>query len=291
MSKENLNKPSSKDIILSSLKGVAKTNKQSSSVVATIQKQSVFKKKNAKVVQYKDIKSNDSWRIKINLFDWNNRDFALYILNSYSNRYKDKYQANIVGVVTYMGWIKKQVHNVMGFCDNVVLKDYIDFFFRKWSDFFKSRQKGVWHLQYLRKSQAIKQFVTQYSYQNRMKYYNDALGKYGISQIDLNSEFNSNGLQAFIIQYGIVTAVNYLVMSKNKQVVDGVKQVARCVVGIYAKNVSDYNKLRTRTFTYSPYPQKFIVKNFNKLFEAIDERTKDPIFGQIKFKDSQKWNF
>lgn len=287
---DNENKPiSARDMIVSALgKSQSQPRVKSQSTQAVVSPEK--KKQKAKTIQYTQIKTKDAWKIKINMFDWNSRDFALYILQSYSRRYGQVYQANIVGVVTYMGRVRQQLANVQGFCDNVVFKDYIDFFFRKWSDYFKHKQKGVWHVHYLKRQQAIKQFVQQYRYPSRLEHYQSLHGKYGISKEQLDAVY-ANGIKSFLIQFGIVTAINYLVMFQGKTPSQGAKQVAKCSIQIYKQNVSDYNKVKFRTFSYSPYPASFTVRNAAQIFQAINSRTNDPLFGQIKFKESQKWNF
>ena len=66
------------------------------------------------------------------LVEWTQRDFALYISDLYYKKFSKPIGFGIIGMSAYLGRIKVNVKEAVGFCDNIVLKDYIDYYFKNW---------------------------------------------------------------------------------------------------------------------------------------------------------------
>jgi len=245
------------------------------------------KNEKAKVVKFKTKKKNG---IKSDLEEWNNRDFAIYILSQYSRKYKHNWLPSISSLALQSGRIKEAVHDVLGFCDNLVFKDYIDYFFKNWADYYKRRAGNVLYISSLRGNESVVEFSGKYKYQDSLRNYaqGNKEEQRQCAEIDLYNSYLL-GDENFISDYGIVLTCNWLVRKRDYDFKKAASYVAKAFLKIFNKGRAE--TVIKSTIKYSPYPSWFIFKKYNIILQAVSKKTGKEIQMKIEFTDDSKFIF
>jgi len=234
----------------------------------------------AKVIDFSDIKKT-KWDIKPSLLNWTNRDFALYIIQKYEEKFEADIQLNIVGMITYLNNIKDAIVELLGFCDNVVFYDYVNYYFEEFVDGFVYSNKGNFSLHTMKFKVPIESFVSNYDYKSSinnktresvMKDKNDCSSSdccYMIKEENLENSYLL-GIESLLMDYGVVAPFNWMVnnkhMSKENVVVymvNGLKELKkRCLINVVIKSNNQYG----------PYPRSFLIKDVLKIIFDMDDR-------------------
>jgi len=245
------------------------------------------KSEKAKVVEFKTKRKNG---IKSDLDEWNNRDFAIYILSQYSKKYGRNWLPSISNIAVQLGRVKEAVHDVLGFCDNLVFKDYIDSFFRNWSDHYKRRASNVLYLSHLRGNEAVEEFSSRYNYQDRLRYHakgnEQKLKK--CAETDLDNSYLL-GDENFVSDHGIVLTCNWLIIKRDYDLKKAANYVAKAFLKIFNKGRAE--TVIKSTIKHSPYPSWFRFKNYNIILQAVSKKTDKEIQMKIEFTDDSKFAF
>jgi hypothetical protein len=249
-----------------------------------------------RVITLDNFKHHDKlkWQIRLDVFQWTNRDIALYITEKYYKKYKNNWDVSIVGVATHVDRIKKCLFDILGFCDNVVMKDYLDYFFTYWADLCVHGANKTLRFKSFLGSDPIDEFVDSYNYSERVQYYisgSDSdyegnLPKVDINKIDMSY---SLGIDNLILDFGIIVAMNYL-LKKGKPLNIATKLVSDAAVRICKD--SDYSLVAEITNAYSPYSNKMIYKNSDEISNLIQRRIGKEISFNIAFLDNvNRWEY
>ena len=245
----------------------------------------------AREFNYLDIKRSSTWSVSNNVFQWNCRQFALYILNSYKDKYKEDWNVKIVGVITHINPLKQAVYDYNGFCDNVVLKDYIDFYFNNWADYFKKndpQRNNSLNFMTLKMKRPILDFSSVYNYSNRLKYYQNYNGLPSFCQTDMKKLYLTN-ITEFVKSYGFIIAVNFLMVEGiNRK--DSLKKVGAVMLKLRKDDLDGFNKTLIRTEELSPYPNELPFDNHNKFLNLLFKDEVLPVSVKYSF-DSIDWEF
>jgi len=247
------------------------------------------KSRQAKVVGFGNGKRKN--HIKDSLIDWNNRDFAIYILAKYKEQHKCSWKPTIPNVAVQLGRVKEAIHDTLGFCDNLVFFDYINHFFRNWSDYYKRKASNTLYLNQLRGDEAVTEFASIYDYQSSLRNYekrNKTPEKKGCTEVDLDNAYLL-GDENFVSDYGIILTCNWLILKRNYNVKKAVNYVARAFLKISKKGRAD--SVIKSTIKQSPYPSWFKFKNYNIILQAVGKITGKEIQMKIDFTDDNKFQF
>lgn len=282
---KNMNSTILKSSILAAINSVPTPNKKEK-----INQEEIFKEE--KELSFDDIKLKK--KTTENIFKWNNKNFSGYILKLYRETFKEDFQCNIVGLVTFVPRISQSLHEINGFCDNVVLKEYIDYYFKNWAkQHSKSSPTGKWGLPSIRFDQPLKQFFNNFNYSDCLRKYQIQFGFSFLLKEKIESEF-VKGEEELLFSFGPIIFINYLIIEKKIKPSDAAKTLACLLTNIYNCDKIDLINILKKGENYSPYPDWFVCKNINKILDAVSEKINDGVIMDYKFKKNninfENWN-
>jgi hypothetical protein len=216
------------------------------------------------------------------LEEWTHRDVALYIRKKLLDKYNRNIEINIIGLTLYMGHIEATLNNVFGFCDMIVLRDYIDFYFEKWSDFFLKKSKGEFIPTTLKYNEPIQEFAKRYDYAKQMDAY---LKRQKQSKVNAEQsaqkavEFYAKdiehayllGASRLLSRFGILMPMNWLILKAGYTEQDAMKYIANALSDMYQKHI--LQQAIDATENQNPYPQTLLYKTFDGLFMFLNKLT------------------
>lgn len=240
---------------------------------------------------YKQIKKTSSWSFHANVFQWSCRQFATFIMQSYREKFKEDWDVKIVGVVTHVNSIKQKIYEIHGFCDNVVLKDYIEFYFKNWADYFKKNDENNFlNFMTLKFQRPIADFSSTYNYQNRLKYYQKHNGLPSFSIKDMDKQYK-NDIIGFVQAYGFIIAINFMLTYKGVEKKDAMKKVGTVMIKLYKEDRESFNGMMARVEDFSPYPNRFVFNKHNEFLKLLFKQYDvDPVKVKYGF-DAIDWEF
>jgi hypothetical protein len=194
---------------------VSKSNEKTASLKKPITIETFEKKDSTGEKPFSAIKVPKAWKItKEKLSDWSSRDFAIYISQKYKKKYNEDWGLNGLAVVSNIAYIKEAVKNLQGFCDNIVFKDFLDFYFDKWIDLFRFKKGTNW-FNAMKKTEVVEDFCRVYIYnsQNVKQEYDTLDG----AMVELDEKEKEDiessyvlGLGIMIINHGVYETFDFL---------------------------------------------------------------------------------
>jgi len=150
------------------------------------------------------------------LAEWSQRDFSFYMEKEYSETVGEPWSFNLLGVTTYLSRVKTQLRDSYGFCDNILLKAYIDYFYREWLLYCKDFNIKFW-LHFMLNKKPLSAFCSAYNYQDNSTPAATTSPSTNVdnsvSEKDLDM-FYSLSFEALVFNYGLILSINYL-LEKN----------------------------------------------------------------------------
>lgn len=249
------------------------------------------KPKKATEFNYKQIKKPSSWACHGNVFQWSCRQFATHLMQSYRNKFKEDWDVRIVGVVTHVNSIKQAIFEYHGFCDNVVLKDYIDFYFKNWAEFFRQNdQNNFLNFMTLKMKRPILDFSSTYNYKNRLRHYQKYNGMPSFSIKDMDKQYKSD-IIGFVRAYGFIVAINFMLTYKDVDKKEAMKKVGTIMIKLYKEDRNEFNQMMGMVEEFSPYPNRFAFNKHNEFLKLLFKKYDvDPVKVKYSF-DSIDWEF
>lgn len=249
-----------------------------------------------RVVDLKDFRfpKKDTWRIRTDVFQWNNRDIAIYINEKYYKKFDKKWEVSLVGVTTQANRIKKVIFDILGFCDTIVVKDYLDYFFQFWVDFkVIGKEKNLYFNSLLDKD-CVTEFLSNYNYADRIKFYtsggdSDYHGKMpSVKYEDIEQSYYL-GIDSLVVDYGIIIAMNFL-LKQGKDMDSSLKLVLGAIKRVFRD--SDSSVLLDITNSYSPYSDKMIFKDHEKISKLVRNKFgKEVEFNVVYLNNINRWKY
>jgi hypothetical protein len=146
------------------------------------------------------------------LSEWNQRDFAVYMSQEYINNFGHIWDFNSSGVVTYLGRIKAQLRDFYGFCDNIVLKDYIDYFYKEWIAYCENCNIKFW-IRFMMNNKPLSAFYSSYTYKiTEEKTFLPEKKETPEKDFD---NYYALSVEALVFNCGLIASVDYL-LNKRK---------------------------------------------------------------------------
>ena len=238
----------------------------------------VYGESTVKTIDYNDIKSKRKHENK-NLADWNNKDFAIYLLDCFRKKYSKDPNCLLTGTILYMGQIQTSISKSLGFCDNIVFKDYIDFYYDKWASRILQNNKEF-YINSLRNEQILKDFAKNYKYEEKLSSPKVNLEK------DVESAYKIS-LETLVIDFGVIISINYLI--KNK--IDS-KQSMRNVAKALVNNRKIICNILEKTNSLGPYPNTLKFRKYKEYLAIVEKMVDQKLDYDVLFTSKKtNWNF
>ncbi len=232
-----------------------------------------------KYIDFKDIKSRKIRKeICEDITKWVTSDFVRYAKSSHLKTYQTQWNLNFSGCCQEILKVKDAVVDIVGFCDNVVLKDYIDFFFDVASNYYIKKSKPFYFSQ-MRKPWVLESFLESYDYVSRIMGTAKVKPKKKVEK-DPDKEINERDIDnlyvlnwdRFVITFGVIVCINWLITKKDFSYTKAREFVLDICCDLYKK---DKIKLVIESTTkYSPYPLWLKFQFARKFFNEIDNKLK-----------------
>ena len=206
---------------------------------------------------------------KSDLSMWSTHDFFYYTKQLYFDKYKKKLDLRIGGSSLELSKIKDKLLDIFGYYTNLILKDYIDFFFKFYIDKYRKKTNGF-YFSWLKDDIPLKSFVDTYDYESSFKKRIDIDNKE--NHILTDDEFQAafkNSYSSLVVNYGVVLSVNWLINKKNMSLNDAVKCVFKASKDV--AQMGEIEMIKKSTEAFSPYPSWLGFKKPNLIFNKIKE--------------------
>jgi len=290
-------------IISSAIKKTETGNNKKDNRLKQIESQEVEIIENSKS-SWEDIyvAPKSQWVIKKDsLLNWNQRDFTIYMSGEFKEKYHRIWDMKSTLVVTYLGNIKESIREYFGFCDNIVLKDYIDYFYNNWLDYYVLERKSKFWLRDMREYSPIDSFISSYNYKASVKQTN-VKDKFSEDQQEIQKEkdvyvslsdvedFYLLSVNSLVLNFCVIIPVNFFMMEKNMSKENAFKKVSCALLDIYNKESKVLNDILDINNNFE-YPSDFVfkdIKEFKMFFETkcgIDFSFNE----EIKFNEFPNW--
>ena len=204
---------------------------------------------------------------------WVSSDFVSYAKQIHLKVYKTHWILNFSACCQEILLVKDALVDNIGFCDNIVLRDYIDFFFDSISDFFIKKSQSFYFSQ-MRKLWVLSSFLESYDYESQVmgtkkikikkEPKNDVKNK--INERDVDNIYILNW-DRFVMSFGAVVCINWLMTKKSFSYKQARKFVLDICEHLHAKNM--LNDVVESTIGYSPYPNYLKFQFVEDFFHEI----------------------
>jgi len=224
-----------------------------------------------KDISLDDIKMNRSWNIREDILEWRHSDFVIYIKNKFNEKIDPTWDCDKIAMVLYFGSIKDKISEVVSFCDNIVIKDYVDFFIDNWAEYYW-KEKGNFTLWYMNNDLPLKAFFKGYDYNESFRnYFSDVEtkkeDKKEINSKEIENHYYASG-EGLILEYGLLIPLNWLVEYKKRSIDHAILYI----IGAFGSLCSSGNwrEVIHKTESFNPYPDKFIIRDCDEIFEKLN---------------------
>lgn len=228
----------------------------------------VIKNEVAQEPDWNSKKKKRRFKIKDDIFKWGVRDVAFYLMYSYKKHISPNWEYNIIAICPEITRLHDRIMDVLGFCDWLVVRDYIDYIFEEHIRILIER-KGHFEIRDLKQFHLIQSFVNNYNYDKSLQSEIDR-------KQDLNARTDENNdslintkmlndsymlsQEEFIYDYGIIIGIYFLIRQKKYSNKDAACHVLNICKRI--KQKGNFYLVKEATEKWSPYPNNM---NFPKL--------------------------
>lgn len=238
------------------------------------------------VCSYADIGKKRRLRQKNNLEEWGAFDFFLFAEKKYISKYGSRWNLNIGGSSLEINRIRDKFYDLFGFCCNLIMRDYIDFFFDNYIDVI-IKSEGAFYFRQMRKEKIICEFYDGYNFSQSFLKYTEGEkteNKDSISNREIKEAYLI-GDTSLVSNYGIVISLNWLIRVKKLSATDSTRMVLTACRELKDKGLIEVVKGATEI--YSPYPSSIPFKNPQLVMDRIDKNIKL----DVEFNDNNKFEF
>ena len=224
-------------------------------------------------VSYADIGKKRRLKQKNNLEEWGAFDFFLFAKNKYVEKYGRKWDLNIGGSSLEINKIRDKFYDLFGFCCNLIMRDYIDFFFDNYIDLM-IQSYDSFYFSHMSRDKIMCEFCDGYNFSQSFLKYSEGEkedDKDTISSKEINEAYLISDT-SMISNYGIVISFNWLIKVKKVLASDAARMILSACRDMGAKNMIDV--VKSSTESYSPYPNSLPFKSPQKIIDRIDKNIK-----------------
>jgi hypothetical protein len=220
-------------------------------------------------ISYADIGKKRKIRKKDNLEQWGAFDFFRYAQKKYIDKYGKGWDLNIGGGSLAINKVRDKLSDLFGFCCNLIMRDYIDFFFDNYIDSM-IRNQGAFYFSQMSKDKIICEFNDGYDFANRFEKYisQEKTDKDNILKKEEIRESYQLGDTTLVSNYGIVIAMNWLLNNKKIKPDDAVRSIIKAIRELQERGL--LNIVKKSTEAYSPYPLGLRFKAPQLVMKRID---------------------
>jgi len=223
---------------------------------------------------------------KNSLEEWGAFDFFYYTEKKYVDKYTHGMGLNVGGNSVEINRIRDRFYDLFGFCCNLIMRDYIDFFFDHYIDQLIEHD-GAFYFNQMRNDKIICEFQEGYNFSESFLRYlesekpkdKDTLSSKVIQEAYMISD------TSLVSNYGIVISLNWLIKVKKISPTDASRMVVSACRELASKGMVDV--IKSATETYSPYPSSLLFKKPQIVIDKIDKNIKL----DIEFNNSCKYEF
>lgn len=221
-----------------------------------------------------DIKNSSNWKVRDDLSEWKNSDFTIYFIQQFKKNVNNEWTGSRVAMILFFGKIFDRVAEILGFCDNIVLRDYIDFFIKEWGMYYWKR-KGNFTLWYLKDDRPIRAFVEKYDYSDSFnKFMAEKNGcqskikeRKEISQKNIEQYYLAGG-ENLILEYGMLIPLNWLITCKNYSIEHANLHIMGAFGSLHSRG--KHQSVINKTESLNPYPDSFVIKDCDMIFKKFN---------------------
>lgn len=265
-----------------------KKSVESESLDNTIDNQEGFNITNleVEVCSYDKIGKKRRLKHKDNLEEWGAFDFFLFAHKKYINKYGNNWDLNIGGSSLEINRIRDKFYDLFGFCCNLIMRDYINFFFNNYMDYI-IRTEEVFYFSQMSREKIMCEFYDGYDFPQSFAEYTKnekSSSKIIVTNKEIRTAFLI-GDTSLISNYGIVISLNWLIVVKKMSSLESIKIVIEACRDMSNKGMIDV--VKNATELYSPYPFNIPFKSPQLVMNKIDKNIKL----NVEFKDNDKLRF
>lgn len=234
-------------------------------------------KQQAKEINISDIKTK--YKVKEDLNLWTSKDFVYYMSDKYEKKYGHCWKGiSYIGVTTFIPRIRDMIRDSLGICDNIVMKDFIDYYFNNWMQ--DSYQKEWFLRNMTNNTEPILKFSTSYNYKDSISKNIKTENKEVKTDISLLNENELEisyllGIDNLLNKYGIIVTINFC-LKKDFSLEKAIEKVAYAIARAYNRGVA--NSIFKTTEKYKDYG---VFKDLNKVIEVTNDIYKINLKGEI----------
>jgi len=219
------------------------------------------------------------------LDNWTGPDFVIFLRENYVSRMGHNWDLNWAPACTEVLRVKDVLTELFGFCDNVVLRDYITFFFKYYFDTYM-RSNKEFYISFLRHRNVYEDFYKSYNYRMSIKTPDSKSSKNrtDISNVSIEGAFLLSDRQ-FLHHCGIVLATNWMIYKKDSAQGKAVNYVLRACLKLH--RAKQLKQVVSMTECLSPYPVWFPFQGPNEILRKIASG----LHMDIEFQDMKKSSF
>ena len=238
------------------------------------------------VCSYGDIGKKRRLKQKNSLEEWGAFDFFLFTQKKYINRYGSNWDLNIGGSSLEINRIRDKFYDLFGFCCNLIMRDYIDFFFDNYMDDL-IRTEGEFFFNHMRRDKMMCEFYDGYNFPQSFEKYTKSEKLYNkvfITSQEVREAFLI-GDTSLVSNYGVVISLNWLIVVKKMSALEATMLVVMACKDMFNKGM--INVVQNVTELYSPYPSNIPFKSPQLVMNKIDKNIKL----SVEFVDNDKLRF
>jgi len=222
---------------------------------------------------YRDIGTKRKLTRKNSLDEWGAFDFFQFAHRLYFEKYKKRWNLNMGGSSLEINRIRDKFYDYFGFCCNLIMKDYIIYFFDNRIDDCIEKLGGFYFV-HMRKDWVIDDFVQNYNFRERFASYTaskknrnikNELTKEGINKVFLLGDTTLVG------NYGVVISLNWLLKVKKMPKKQAIELVVEACKDMAERGLAEVVKKSTEV--YSPYPSNMLFTSPQLIFNKFDKNT------------------
>jgi len=241
---------------------------------------------NVEFCSYDKIKGKKKVVQKSSLEEWGAFDFFYYADKKYIEKYGIKTNLNVGGNSVEINRIRDKLYDIFGFCCNLIMRDYIDFFFDYYIDTIV-REDGSFYFRQMRNDKIICEFCDGYNFPQSFLRYTEGentLIKRCVSSAEIKDSYQI-GNTSLVSNYGIVLSVNWLIKVRKENPTDAVRVVIDACRDLAVNGMIEV--VKSSTDSYSPYPSFMLFKKPQLIMDRVDKRVKL----DVEFCDNDKYGF